>query len=101
NSAASGHSQRPIVSGETFIPKLMSTGVKNATIAASTCAKTPPPNSIASAHVTYTLAAANNAGTRRNKNSELPNSCDAAASNGATGGWSTYPQAGCRPHTIK
>ncbi len=51
-SAASGQAHSPISSVETFIPKLISTGARNTTSAASPCAKRPPPSSRASAHAT-------------------------------------------------
>jgi len=86
SSAISGQAHNPISSGPTFSPKLNRTPAKRNASDAITCAKTPPPNSNTSRHVTYTPAAAQSAGTRRSKKSECPPSCVNAANNGTTGG---------------
>ncbi len=82
----SGHVHRPTSSVPTLPPNADKTPVKTKTIAASACAKMPPPNALTSRHVTNTPAAANSAGTARSSTSEWPNSCVPADISGTSGG---------------
>ncbi len=68
---------------------------------AITVAPRPPPNRRTNAHVTRTSAAAASTTGRRSSHVWWPRPYIVAASSGTSGGWSTYPNAGWRPQTMK
>jgi hypothetical protein len=90
------------VAVETMCPIARTNPDTAAASAANTCARRPPFSSRAIRAVTSTVAAQARVAATRSLAGVSPNRAVAArATNGVSGGWSTYPHAGCRPATRK
>jgi hypothetical protein len=79
----------------------MNIGAHPAAIAAIHAAPPRPPRSRVNATVSQTSPPAARTAGSRSSHVCAPSAYVPAASSGTNGGWSTYPNAGWRPHTMK